>query len=78
MHYTRYELRIARFYMILLSLAFVAALIVIAGATVWQILIVLLYTPMLEIAVSAAVFKVQSYWKKRRQSLEAASIPWDV
>jgi hypothetical protein len=68
MHYTRYELRIARFYMTLLSLTFVAALIIVAGATFWQTLIVLLYTPLLEIVVSAAVFRVQRYWNKRSES----------
>jgi hypothetical protein len=78
MHYTYYELRIARFYMLLLSLTFVTALIFIAGATVWQTLVVLLYTPVLEITVSTVFFKTQSYWKKYRKSQGAASSPWDV
>lgn len=73
MHYTHYELRIARFYMILLSLTFVAALIVIAGATVWQTLVVLLYTPLLELVVSSVFFKARGDWKKRRKSPEAVS-----
>jgi hypothetical protein len=78
MHYTRYELRIARFYMTLLSLTFVAALIVIAGATFWQTLVVLLYTPLLEIAVSAVVFRVQGYWKRLRESQQATSNLTDI
>lgn len=78
MHYTRYELRIARFYMILLSLTFVAALIFIAGATFGQTLAVLLYTPLLEIVVSSVVFRVRGTWKKYRHLPGADSIRADV
>lgn len=78
MHYTRYELRIARFYMVLLSLTFVAALIVIAGATFGQTLAVLLYTPLLEIVVSSLAFRVQDIWKKRRQLPGTESVSVDA
>lgn len=65
LHYTSYEMRLARFYMLLLSLTAIAVFTLIAGTTFLQTIMLLLYTPLLEMAGSTLVFRLRRHLQKR-------------